>query len=74
VQHAGGDDLVGVVAPAQQRRDLQRMQDERRRVRLADLSAVARRSEVEGPPRHGQLVDEAREPAAARRRACSGHG
>ena len=30
VQHGGGDDLVGVAAAAEQMRDLQRVQDERR--------------------------------------------
>jgi hypothetical protein len=62
VQHPGGDDRVGVVPPAQQLRDLERMQDEGRVVGLAALSAVLLGRELQRAARDRQLADEAREP------------
>ena len=61
VQHARGDDLVGVVAPAQQLRDLQRVQDERRPIGVAALARVVLGGELQRATRDRQLRDEARE-------------
>ena len=61
MQHARGDDLVGVVAPAQQLRDLQRVQDERRPIGVAALARVVLGGELQRATRDRQLRDEARE-------------
>ena len=61
VQHAGGDDLVRVVAAAQELRDFQRMQDERRLVGRPALPRVPRRRELERAARDRQVLDEGRE-------------
>jgi hypothetical protein len=61
VQHGGGDHLVGVAAPAEQMRHLQRVQDERRVVGRAVLAGMARGRELQSGVRDRESVDEARE-------------
>ena len=69
VEHARGDDVVGVAAVAQELRDLERVQDERRVVGVAALVAVALGGVLQRVAGQRQLGDEAGEPRGGGHRA-----
>ena len=61
VQHAGGHDLVAEPGADEERGDLERVQEERRRVGLPALAIVALRGEVDRRTRERPVGDEGRQ-------------
>jgi hypothetical protein len=68
VQEPGRHDLVVEAAVLQQDGDLERMEDERREVRLAALAGVQRRRVLEGRSRQREFGGEGWETDGAQRR------